>query len=267
MTKNFRNVPGYKVQDPSIIQNLEYSEAAGSKKVSEVGRHLIPIPYKGISDIEYTTDIASSVGSQTIQPVADSSGSLNNTYFLLESQTGNKYAMWFNVSGGGSAPSVPGYTAEEVDIATNDLAATVGAALRNAINALNGGLDFTASGSSTVTVVNNTAGTFTPASDNNTGFAFAVVAPGSGGPLPLPSSGLCLAVYNSDTTTHSLTLGEDSTTVPLAAGQTDANGHVGIPCAPGWTYIACNESNWVITDDDTLMVFIIDDNSSIKVLK
>jgi hypothetical protein len=43
MIKLIRQLMGQKIQDPSTISNLEYSDAAGSKKVSEVGRHLLPI--------------------------------------------------------------------------------------------------------------------------------------------------------------------------------------------------------------------------------
>lgn len=39
---NKRNLPGYAVQDPGSIHNLEYSDQSGAQKVTEVGRHLIP---------------------------------------------------------------------------------------------------------------------------------------------------------------------------------------------------------------------------------
>jgi hypothetical protein len=38
-----RNFPGDQTQDPNAIDNLEYSNAAGAKKVSEVGRRLLPL--------------------------------------------------------------------------------------------------------------------------------------------------------------------------------------------------------------------------------
>lgn len=141
--KKMRNVPGDKIQDPSAIHNLEYNNAAGSKKVSEVGRHLLPIPYVSVGVVVYTTD------------------------------------------------------------------------------------------ASTKRI--------------------------------LPSLGRCLAVYNNAGAVGSVTLGETSAIVSLAAGVTDASGHVGIPCTPNaWTYIACNEQQWVITSAATLMVFIIDDDSDVK---
>lgn len=263
--KNIRNLENVDVLDPSIIDNLMYNNAAGSRKSTQVGGHLLPIPYIFSGAVAYTTDISSTVGVQTIQPVADVAGSLAGTYFLLQSQSGNKYAMWFKVSGSGSAPVVPGYTASEVDIATGNSAAVVGGALAAAIAALNSGNDFTTSGTTTITVTNKTAGSFTLASDVSTGFTFALVTAGSGGPLALPKKGANLAVYNKDTSVHSITLGEDNTTVPLAAGVTDSNGHVGIPCAAGeWTYLSCATQNWVITDSNKLLVFIIDDSTYIR---
>ena len=56
MSKIFRNIPGNHVQDPSTIAALEYSKSAGSKKVSEVGRHLLAIPFLSAGVLTYTTD-------------------------------------------------------------------------------------------------------------------------------------------------------------------------------------------------------------------
>lgn len=141
--KKIRNVPGQSVQDPSIIHNLEYNDAAGSKKVSEVGRHLVPLKYINAGLLAYTTDASTA--------------------------------------------------------------------------------------------------------------------------RPLDKEGACLAVYNSSGVLQTVTLGEASSVASLAAGVTDAGGHVGIPCIPNnWTYIACGNSNWVITSSNLLLVFVIDDNSYIQ---
>jgi len=81
----------------------------------------------------------------------------------------------------------------------------------------------------------------------------------------LDNLGACLAVYNNSSTVHAVTLGEAATQTALAAGVTDANGHVGIPCMPNaWTYIACATSRYVITDSASLLVFLIDDNTTIQ---
>lgn len=56
MSKIIRNVPGHQVQDPSAIAAMEFSKSAGAKKVSEVGRHLLAIPYINAGSLDYTTD-------------------------------------------------------------------------------------------------------------------------------------------------------------------------------------------------------------------
>ena len=58
--KNIRNTQGQNVQDPATLHNLEYSNAAGSKKVSEVGRSLLPIQYISGGVVTYTTDASTS---------------------------------------------------------------------------------------------------------------------------------------------------------------------------------------------------------------
>jgi len=44
MAKNIRQLNGYSVQDPASIDNVEYNPMSGAQKVTEVGRHLLPIP-------------------------------------------------------------------------------------------------------------------------------------------------------------------------------------------------------------------------------
>lgn len=143
MAKNIRNMAGDKIQDPATIHNLEYNNAAGSQKVSEVGRRLLPLKFISGGAVAYTTDAST-------KRVLDSPGKL-------------------------------------------------------------------------------------------------------------------LAVYNNANAVGSITLNESTAIVSLAAGATDSSGHVGIPCAPNaWTYIACDKSNWVISSAATLLVFLIDDETSIK---
>jgi|SRR5581483_884577 len=142
--KNIRNIPGHNVQDPAILHNLEYNDAAGSKKVSEVGRHLIPVPYINSGSLAFKTDLSAAAQA-------------------------------------------------------------------------------------------------------------------------LPQPGLCLAIYNNSASLGSVTLGEDGTITSLAPGVTDGSGHVGVPCKPNdWTYVACGSQQWAITSASTLLVFIIDDNTTVK---
>lgn len=108
---------------------------------------------------------AGPAGQATIQPVADSSGSLASTYFMLYDSYGNAFCIWFSVSGVGSAPNLGAAAAFgqrglhyiQQSILTGATAAQIGAALVITINALQSGisglLSFTSSGTTTVTVV------------------------------------------------------------------------------------------------------------------
>jgi hypothetical protein len=53
-----RNLPSNSVQDPGAIDVLEYNNAAGARKIAEVGRHLVPLATPG-SGTGYTTDVSS----------------------------------------------------------------------------------------------------------------------------------------------------------------------------------------------------------------
>lgn len=89
----------------------------------------------------------------------------------------------------------------------------------------------------------------------------------------LPSKGKNLAVYNNAGAVGSITLGFAANTgtelTPTAqapgAIQANTNGqNVGIACTPNdWTYIACGEQDQVIASAATLLVYLIDDNTSI----
>jgi len=79
-----------------------------------------------------------------------------------------------------------------------------------------------------------------------------------------------LAVYNNANAVGSITLG-DSTDAPVSQapgvvqGSTQRNQNVGIACAPNsWTYIAMADQDQVIASAATLLVYLIDDPTSIK---
>lgn len=78
----------------------------------------------------------------------------------------------------------------------------------------------------------------------------------------LPKKGTSLAIYNSDSSLHAVTLGDDSVTA-LASGAVSGN-NAGIPVPAGqWVYLNSNEKTHVITEDSTLLVYIIEDESKI----
>lgn len=109
-------------------------------------------------------------GAVTVAPVADSSGSLASTYFMLYDSYGNSFCIWFFVTGvGGSAPNLGpalspaqlaagarGLSYVQQTIAENASAATIGAALVSTIallpSGVNGVYSFTATGTTTVTI-------------------------------------------------------------------------------------------------------------------
>lgn len=105
-------------------------------------------------------------GQATIAPVADVSGSLASTYFVVPDSYGNTFVIWFSVSGVGSAPllgnpaayGVPGLHYVQQTITSGSSAATIGAALVLTLENLPSGIanvdSFTASGTTTVTYVN-----------------------------------------------------------------------------------------------------------------
>lgn len=97
-------------------------------------------------------------GTVTVAPVADVSGSLASTWFSLYDAYGNTFIIWFSVSGVGSAPvGVPGILVQQT-ISSGATAAQIGAALVLTISNLPSGIagvnSFTASGTTTVTIVN-----------------------------------------------------------------------------------------------------------------
>lgn len=76
--------------------------------------------------------------------------------------------------------------------------------------------------------------------------------------------GTALAIYNNSGTVASITLGEDNTIASLAAGVTDAAGHVGVPCTPNsWTYISVFDKRFVIASSANLLVFVMEDDTYI----
>jgi hypothetical protein len=132
-------------------------------------------------------------GTVTIAPVADVSGSLASTYFSIYDGYGNTYIVWFSVSGIGKAPSNVSGTLVQQSISTGATAAQVGAALvitlENLLAAQPGNLtapasvnSFTASGSTTVTVVSTLSAPLPGGPAEGaiaTGFTFAVTASNS----------------------------------------------------------------------------------------
>ena len=118
----------------------------------------------------------------TITAVADVAGSLNDTYFWFYIGSTQNYC-WFNVNAAGTDPSVAG-TAREVALATNDNAATVGAAVQAVIDAL---ASVTSAGTSPFTINQDANGVVTAAAYDGsvpTGFTFVNTIAGTAAYTP-----------------------------------------------------------------------------------
>jgi hypothetical protein len=111
-----------------------------------------------------------------VTAVADSSGSLDATYFTLSSSgnTAATHYVWIDVDNSSVDPAPAGLTGIEVDIATDDTAATIATAVQTAVDA-NGSFQATVSDSVNVIISNVGAGVSSGAEDGAaaTGFIFA----------------------------------------------------------------------------------------------
>ena len=105
-------------------------------------------------------------GAVTIATVADVAGSLASTWFSIPDAYGNLFIVWFSVSGVGAAPKGVSGTLVQQSIATNDTAATIGAALVVTLQGLPSGVagvySFTAAGTTTVTVTSTQTNPYGP---------------------------------------------------------------------------------------------------------
>lgn len=113
-----------------------------------------------------------------ITTVADTLGSLNNTYFYLNAaQDSILYYVWYNVGGGGTDPTISGRTGIMVTVATNDTANTVATNTKTAIDTA--GEFTTAINTNILTITNNNVGDTTDASDVGlTGFTITTTTQG-----------------------------------------------------------------------------------------
>lgn len=114
--------------------------------------------------------------------VADSSDSLDGTYFTLYNTAGVKFHVWYNTSGGSATDPAPaGSTAIEVALTTDDTAADVASATATAINsiaAFNSKIDSENSGS--LIIQNVGVGAVTAVvTDVDTGFTMTQLREGS----------------------------------------------------------------------------------------
>lgn len=122
---------------------------------------------------------STATGAQTITTIADTAGSLNSKYFLLDSANAStKYYVWMNVNSAGVDPMIAGRTGVEIALATAATANDVADGVAAGIDAL---ALFVAPNpaANIITVTNSASGPFIAAVDVNTGFTFAITVGGS----------------------------------------------------------------------------------------
>jgi hypothetical protein len=114
---------------------------------------------------------------------ADVGGDLAGKYFRKCSAYANNpnvcYAFWYKVSGSGSAPSSPGSTLVEIDIETDDPAASVGDATQDAVDGV-AHLSATDDDAGVVTITEDTAGRSGRSDPGDSGFSSTVITGGGG---------------------------------------------------------------------------------------
>lgn len=114
----------------------------------------------------------------SVECVADVAGSLDGTYFTLNSAADAvQYYVWMDVDAGGNDPAPLGKTGIQVSISSNDSAEDVAAAVAAAIDALPA---FIASASDELVTIENAAvGASTDAADVDSGFTILVLVQGA----------------------------------------------------------------------------------------
>jgi len=191
----------------------------------------------------------------TVQTVADSGGSLSGLYFTIYDNVG-PVRVWLDVSSGSTAPGVPaGGRLLEVNIATNDSAATIATAIQTALDADS---KFAATVSSNLVVVTDSnTGTRTDIAAGTSTFTVAVTTQGTGSAL----DDKYFTIYDDTDDSVAVWLTTDSTTPPsgvtgadryltVAIGAADSANTIGTAIAavidadPDFT---CTNSSGILT--------------------
>lgn len=171
-----------------------------------------------------------SAESTDITLAADSSGSLNSTFFTFNiagDQIG--YYVWYNINSAGVDPAVAGRTGIAVTGATNATAATLATATRAAINAAIGSgvaaPSVVISGATTHVIITNVGvGQSTNAANGTAspGFTYSITQGSYGTP---EISGLSVAIKQNSTILA--TFGAPSATQPIMGGSARFSASVG----------------------------------------
>lgn len=155
---------------PSLPSNVVNDVLANGNNIYVATANGLAISKDNLNSfIIYTTTGSQEVS--TISTIADTSVSLQNTYWFLSSLS-TDYFVWYNVGGGGVAPTIAGRTAIEVVIpagsSANNVASMTAAALASVLESGNPAFIPSVSGS-TITVQAFAAGDIPAAGDPTSG--------------------------------------------------------------------------------------------------
>lgn len=178
------------------------------------------LPYLAAGSPPVTTN--PSAASTDITLVADSSGSLNSTYFTFNS-AGDlyQYYVWFNINSAGVDPAVAGRIGIQVAGATNVTAANLATATRAAISAAVSTSLFTVGGATIHVILTNVNPGLATAAANGTaspGFSYSATAGTYGVPVV---SGLDVVIKQNSTILARY--GFPSPTQPIMGGSVIVN--------------------------------------------
>jgi len=177
-----------------------------------------------------TTDFTVGVAEvHSVDTVADTAGSLNNTYWVVYETPDTAYYVWYNVNAAGTDPvpaapvGVTSWTGIEVAIATNATAPAVATATQSAIQAstYDGGVAIT---TNALTITNANPGNVVDVADgaSATGFTFATDTQGT----DVTAAGVLIDAAK---------LSGGAGTIAVGAGSTNEGG-----------YIAAVEANFTV---------------------
>lgn len=172
------------------------------------------IPYLAAGSPAVTANPVPEV--QTVTTVADSSGSLNSTFWTFNT-AGNLigYYVWYNINSAGVDPAPAGLTGIQVTGATNVTANNIASATRTAIAAAVSYVTITGT-TDAIIITQNSPGSTTAAADGTaaTGFSFSV---GTAGTYGTPAiSGLNVVIKHGSTVLG--TYGFPTPTQPIMGG-------------------------------------------------
>ena len=135
-----------------------------------------------------------------VEFIADSGGSLNNTYFTLHTENNESlYHVWYNVSGGGVDPAPPNSTGIEIPIETNDPDVIVKLATQRVLEYFDDEFFIQEMTPEIIKIENRRKGLSTNSVDVGTGFTITTIREGEEQlikSVDVPSDGMSKYVYN-----------------------------------------------------------------------